>query len=174
MIARVTIPGDAVRLRLDNTFGTEPVTIGKVYVGLRIQGAAVATRSNTQVFFNRSASMVIPAGGNVESDPVPMKVLAWQDLAVSLYIPEANVRPSQHTGAVVTSYLTGDGTGDATASELPAPFTGTTTSTFWLKSIDVRTVSPALAIVAFGTPSPTAPARRPTPTTVGKTGWRCA
>jgi len=27
MIARVTIPGDAVRIRLDNTFGTAPLTI---------------------------------------------------------------------------------------------------------------------------------------------------
>ncbi len=27
MIARVTIPGDAVRIRLDNTFGTEPLIV---------------------------------------------------------------------------------------------------------------------------------------------------
>src|SRR5206468_2839595 len=33
MIARVTIRGDSVRIRLDNTFGTEPVTIGRAYVG---------------------------------------------------------------------------------------------------------------------------------------------
>ena len=57
--------------------------MGNVYVGLRIQGAALAAKSNTQVFFNRSESAVIPAGGTVESDPVPMKILAWQDLAVS-------------------------------------------------------------------------------------------
>ena len=29
MIARVTIPGDRVRIRLDNTFGTEALTIGR-------------------------------------------------------------------------------------------------------------------------------------------------
>ena len=28
MIARVTVPGDAVRIRLDNTFGKEPRDIG--------------------------------------------------------------------------------------------------------------------------------------------------
>src|SRR6185436_17565488 len=37
MIARVTISGDAVRIRLDNAFGAEPVTIGHAYVGYRIR-----------------------------------------------------------------------------------------------------------------------------------------
>ncbi len=150
MIARVTIPGDAVRIRLDNTFGTVPVTIGKVYVGPRVQGPAIAAGFNKQVFFNRSATAVIPAGGTVESDPVTMKVLAWQDLAVSMYIPDANVRPSQHSAAVVTSYLSENGSGDLAASEMSAPFTGTTTSMFWLKAIDVRSSTASGAIVAFG------------------------
>src|SRR3974377_2069565 len=30
LIARVTAPGDAIRLRLDKTFGTAPVTFGRV------------------------------------------------------------------------------------------------------------------------------------------------
>jgi lysophospholipase L1-like esterase len=94
--------------------------------------------------------VTIPAGGSVTSDPVSLKVLAWQDLAVSLYVPEANVRPSQHTGAVVTSYLSANGSGDVTADETRTPFTVTTTSTFWLKAIDVSSPSSSGAIVAFG------------------------
>jgi len=117
---------------------------------LRIQGAALAASSNTQVFFSHSATVDIPAGGSVESDPVPLKVLAWQDLAVSLYVPGANVRPSQHSAAVVTSYLSENGSGDTTADVTRAPFTGTTTSLFWLKAIDVLSSSPAESIVAFG------------------------
>src|SRR5436309_1500793 len=35
LIARVTAPGDAIRLRFDNTFGTAPVTFGKVSAGPR-------------------------------------------------------------------------------------------------------------------------------------------
>jgi len=42
MIARVTIPGENIRIRLDNAFGSEPVTFGRVYVGYRVQGALVA------------------------------------------------------------------------------------------------------------------------------------
>src|SRR5687767_8136373 len=52
MIARVTVSGEAVRIRLDNTFGTTPLTVGRAYVGQRIQRAALAAGSNRQVFFN--------------------------------------------------------------------------------------------------------------------------
>ena len=150
MIARVTIPGEAVRIRLDNTFGTGPLAIGKAYVGQRIQGAALAAGSNRPALFRGSTSVTIPAGGSVVSDPVSLKVLAWQDLAVSLYIPEANVRPSQHTGAAVTSYLSADGSGDVAADETRTPFTATTTFTFWLKAIDVLSSASTGAIVALG------------------------
>jgi lysophospholipase L1-like esterase len=150
MIARVTIAGDAVRIRLDNAYGASPISIGKAYVGLRIQGAALATNSNRQVFFNKSAHVTVPAGGSLESDPVPLRVMAQQDLAVSLHIPDANVRPSQHSAAYVTSYLTANGAGDTTADETAAPFTATTTSMYWVKSVDVLSSTSTGAIVAFG------------------------
>jgi lysophospholipase L1-like esterase len=150
MMARVTIAGEAVRIRLDNTFGTAPLSIGKTYVGQRIQGAALAANSNRQVFFDKSATVIVPAGGTVTSDPVRLNVLAHQDLAVSFHVPGANVRPSQHGAAHVTSYLTPDGSGDVTTEETAKPFTGTTTSMFWLKSIDVLSRSSTGSIVVFG------------------------
>jgi lysophospholipase L1-like esterase len=150
LIARVTIPGEAVRIRLDNTFGTAPLVVGNAYVGQRIQGAAIAAGSNKPVLFEQSAGVTIPAGGTVTSDPVALNVLGQQDLAVSLFLPGADIRPSQHTGAQVTSYLTANGSGDAAVDEGAAKFTGTTTSTFWLKSIDVSSSTSPGSIVAFG------------------------
>src|SRR5439155_13434068 len=35
LIARVAVAGEAVRLRLDNGFGTSPLTIGRTFVGAR-------------------------------------------------------------------------------------------------------------------------------------------
>ena len=54
MIARVTIGGDAVRVRLDNTYGTSPLKIGSAYVGQRVQGAALAAGSNRPILLNQS------------------------------------------------------------------------------------------------------------------------
>src|SRR5262245_40863424 len=150
MIARVTIGGDAVRIRLDNTYGTSPLNIGSAYVGQRVQGAALAAGSNRQILFNQSKGVIVPAGGSVQSDPVALKVLAQTDLAVSLYIPDADVRSSQHSGAQVTSYLAANGSGDTTAQEAAKPFSVTTTSMFWLKAIDVSSATSSGAIVAFG------------------------
>jgi lysophospholipase L1-like esterase len=150
MLARVTISGVAVRIRLDNTFGMTPVAVANAYIGQRNQGPGLVAGSNRQIFFGKSASVTIPAGDTVESDTVPITVLAQQDLAVSLYIREANARPSQHGGAGVTSYVTPNGSGDLAAIEDAKPFTVKTTSMYWLKSIDVSSSSSTGAIVAFG------------------------
>ena len=102
------------------------------------------------MLFKQAPRVTIPAGGSVVSDPVSLGVLVGQDLAVSLFVPESNVRPSQHSLAFVTSYLSADGSGDVGADESRTPFTGTTTAMWWLKSIDVQTSTHVGAIVAFG------------------------
>ena len=150
LIARVTAGGESVRVRLDNTYGTEPLQIGSAYIGQRQRGPALLSGSNMQVRFAGATSVTIAAGESVRSDPVQMTVLPRQDLAVSLHVPGVNVRASQHRGALVTSYVSADGSGDLTADETRTGFTETMTSMWWLKSIDVLTTSVGGAIVAFG------------------------
>ena len=150
MIARVTIPGDSIRIRLDNTFGTEPVTFGHAYVGYRIQGATLAAGSNRPLVFAQGSAVTIAPGGSVWSDPVRLPVLAQQDLAVSLYVPGSDVRPSQHTAAATTSYRSADGSGDVASEESRTSFAASTTSLWWLKAIDVESASSAGSIVTFG------------------------
>jgi lysophospholipase L1-like esterase len=162
MIARVSIPGEAARFRLHNRYGTKPLNVGKAYVGLRVRGAILSPGSNKQVFFNRSATVTIPPGGSVESDPVPMKLIVRDELAVSLFIPEADVRPSQHGGALVTSYMSEKDSGDLTADEIATnqtpggavplhdPFTVKTTSMLWLDAVDVLSPSAMGSVVVVG------------------------
>ena len=150
MIARVTLPGDAVRVRIDNTFGKKPLQISRAFIGQRTTGAAVATGSGRQILFKGAGAVTIAPGASVLSDAAAITVRAWQDVAVSLHIPGSDVVPSQHNGAFVTSYLTTNNAGDLTEAEAQTPFTQTTTSMFWLKAVEVRTTSTQGAIVAFG------------------------
>ena len=150
MIARMTISGDAVRVRLDNGYGTSPLVIGRASVGQRNRGAELVAGSSRPLSFNGAAMVTIAPGGRAVSDPVPLKVLAGEDLAVSLHISGQNVRPSQHSRALVTSYLTPDGSGDHTVDAAGTVFTGTTTSMLWLKAIDVQSSSSTGAVIAFG------------------------
>lgn len=150
MIARVTIPGDAVRIRLDNTFGKTPVTFAHATIGPRVRGPALALGMIKSVTFGGKASITVPAGGTVESDAVALHVDAQQDLGVSLFVTGAEVQPSQHNNAQVTSYLTDANGGDQTESAEGKAFIGKTTAMFWLKSIDVQPAGQASTIVAFG------------------------
>jgi lysophospholipase L1-like esterase len=159
MFARVTIGGQAVRVRLDNAFSPAPVTFAKVYIGQQAvkrsgdsasRNARLVPGSNRQVFFAGSASVTIPAGGSATSDAVQMNVRASQDLGVSLFVPDSGIRPSSHNAAQTRSYMTANGAGDTAADESSATFTSSTTTMFWLKGIDVLSATSRGAIVAFG------------------------
>jgi lysophospholipase L1-like esterase len=145
----VTIGGDAVRIRLDNTYGKGPVTIGAAYIGLRARAATVAAGSSRPVRFSGAPTVTIPPGGTVRSDPVQLKVIPRQDLAVSFYI-SGSALPSQHAVALTTSYLTAAGAGDQSAVESGEAFKETITAMPWLKAIDVQSSSATGAVVAFG------------------------
>jgi lysophospholipase L1-like esterase len=153
LIARVTAPGDAIRLRFDNTFGTAPVTFGKVSAGPRQSAnnpASLSPGHLMPVLFDGQSSVTIEAGGSVMSDPIPLMMDAQEDLAISVYVPGADVLASQHSGAIVTSFITDNGAGDLTASESGVPFKTRITTMPWLKAIDVRVTAATTAIIAFG------------------------
>jgi hypothetical protein len=79
LIARVTAPGDAIRLRFDNTFGTAPVTFGKVSAGPRQSAnnpASISPGLLMPVMFAGQSSITIAPGGSVTSDPIPLSVEA--------------------------------------------------------------------------------------------------
>ena len=150
MVARPSIGGDSVRVRLENTFGTEPLTIGAASVTLRARLSGLVDGSNRELTFGGSPSITIPAGGKIMSDQVKFGLQAWQDVAVSLYLSGANVPITAHNGAVTTSYLTASGAGNHVGESSGANFTATTTSMYLLSSVEVYTSAPQGAIVAFG------------------------
>jgi hypothetical protein len=86
LIARVTVPGDAIRLRFDHTFGTTPVTFGKVSAGPRQSAnypASISPGLLMPVMFAGQSSVTTAAGGSVTSDPIALRVDAQEDIAVS-------------------------------------------------------------------------------------------
>ena len=150
MIARSTVAGDRLRVRLENTFGTAPVAIGAASVGLQNRGAVVVAGSMRPLRFSGSTTVTIAAGDAVMSDPVLLPVEAEQGLAVSVYVPGTDVRSSVHGGALTTSYLTEPGAGDRVDDEDGAAFTRSTSRMHWLSAIEVFSSSARGAIVALG------------------------
>jgi lysophospholipase L1-like esterase len=138
MIARPTASGGFVRVRLDNTFATVPLTIGAAAIAYRNNGAQLVPGSTRPLTFGGSPSVTIAAGEGVYSDAVPFVARAWEDVAVSLYVPgSATGQISRHNNARTTSYLTAPGAGDHTADETSTAFTSTTVEMYWVSAIDV-------------------------------------
>src|SRR5580692_3946634 len=69
-IIHTSIGGQAVRIRLANTFGTQAVTFDSVYVGLQKSGASLVAGSNHAVTFAGSKSITIREGAEALSDTI--------------------------------------------------------------------------------------------------------
>jgi lysophospholipase L1-like esterase len=147
-IVRTNIGGSGLRVSLSNVFGSQPVTFGRVAVGVRQSGAAVVPGTNRQVTFSRNQSRTVPAGAQVLSDPLPGDVAAQQDLAVSVYVQGAAGTVTGHNLAEQTSYLSTPG--DHAAEEAGTAFSTTVQNWYWLEGIVLTEPKTVEADAALG------------------------
>lgn len=147
LIVRTSVGGSSLRIRLANTFGEQPVTIGSAEIGIQDEGAAVVPGSNREVTFGDRDSVTIPPGAKVYSNPIDLDVDAEQHLAISLYLPESTGPATHHPLALTTSYIA-DGDNATTISS--SPFETETSQWFYLEGIDVISPDTTGAIVTLG------------------------
>ncbi len=146
MVARTSIGGRRVRIQVSNAFGSKPLVIGNAHIALRDKAAAIVPTSDRALTFGGRATMTVPPGALIVSDPVDLVVPMLTDLAISLYLPEDTGTPSIHPIGLHTNYIA---EGEVTAkTSLDA--SATTTAYLWLSSVDVLAPANAGAIVAFG------------------------
>jgi lysophospholipase L1-like esterase len=148
-IVHTTIGGSSLRIRLDNTFGSGPVTLIAVYIGAQKEGSAVVTGSNHAVTFGGKTSVTLSEGSQALSDEVPLAVKPQQDLSVSLYVSQPTGPATKHSSAFQTNYISD--AGNFAAAEGSEHFTATTGSWFFLGEVDVLAIPATVgAIVALG------------------------
>ncbi|WP_330461760.1 SGNH/GDSL hydrolase family protein [Streptomyces sp. NBC_00820] len=148
LVVRTSVGGSGLRIRLSNAFGDRPLTVDKVYAGLRSEGAALRGGSNRPLTFGGARTVTVPAGAVAWSDPLPGRLPAAAALAVSLRTPGARGPATGHVTALQTSYVT---EGDHTAEDRAAHWTRTTGSWWYLDAVSVRPAHPATgAVVALG------------------------
>jgi hypothetical protein len=147
-VVHISMGGSRIRLTLSNEFGRGPLDIGGVHVGLSTVDGAIAAGSDRTITFGERETVRIPAGAVAVSDPLPLDLPAFSDLAVSIYIParETADHLSYHAAALSTNYIS-DGN---TLSSSSLPDAKPITSWIILKGIDVEGKPGSSAIVAFG------------------------
>lgn len=139
--------GSQVRIRLSNTFGSDPVQVGATSVGVVLDGAQLAPGTSHAVTFGGQSSVTIPAGGQVVSDPISMQVPRLTELAVDAYLPNPTSSPTYHAAAWQTNYIApGDHAGDADGT----PYASKTGVWELVDGVDVLNSATPGTVVAFG------------------------
>ncbi len=149
-IVHTSIGGSRVRIVLSNAFGTAPMSIGAASVALRDKDSALVVSSSRPLTFSTRASVTIPAGAIVVSDPVSLTVPPLADLAIDLFLPGNTETWSSpltfHNTGLQTNYISpaGNHTGQA--------FTPQTTVTSWflLARVEVLASASSSAVVTIG------------------------
>lgn len=139
--------GTDLRIRLSNALGTQPVTFGAAYVGRALSGPELVPGSNRRMTFGGQASVTIPAGGVVLSDPLPGQVPDGSNLEVSLYLQGASGKLTAHNRTMQYTYKSTSG--DHAAEESGTSFHTQSAVWFWLDAVVVtapRTVSTVAAL----------------------------
>ncbi|WP_314412911.1 SGNH/GDSL hydrolase family protein [Streptomyces kroppenstedtii] len=149
MITHLGQGGGALRVRLQNTFGTTPLTVDAATVGHSAGDGAAVEGDVLPVTFDGRREVVVPAGGEVWSDAAALKTRAQDDVAVSLSV-SGTVAPGRHTGAFRSNYLTAPGSGDHTAEASGDAYTQTVGSTYLVSAVDVHNPKLRGTIVAYG------------------------
>jgi lysophospholipase L1-like esterase len=92
-VARVSVAGTGIRVRLSNPFGAAPVVVRDAWLGLTVApgSATLVPGSNRPLTFAGARTVSIAPGRSAVSDPVPVSVEAQQDVAVSVYAPGSPV-----------------------------------------------------------------------------------
>ncbi|MET1072092.1 MAG: SGNH/GDSL hydrolase family protein [Umezawaea sp.] len=149
-IVHTSVGGSAVRVRLSNRFSPQPVLMGHVSIAVSARAGypeAVAG-SMRELTFGGSPTITIPAGADVLSDQVSLRVPRDGDLLVTTYTPSPSGPVTYHGLATQTSFFTRNG--DFAMETSGASYNEQTTAWHYVTGIDVRGSAAGGTVVAFG------------------------
>jgi lysophospholipase L1-like esterase len=149
-IVHTSVGGDTARVRLSNALGTEPVLMGRTTVAVASEPDVPDAVAGTmrEVTFGGLAEIIIPAGGEVLSDPIDLDVPADGDLLVTVHTPEPSGPVTEHPRAYQTSFIAPEG--DHAAAESGEAFTQPTGAWHYVTGVDVDNTSARGTVITFG------------------------
>jgi lysophospholipase L1-like esterase len=143
----VSVGGTSVRVRLTNAFGTTPVRVGHASAAVQSSDANAVPGTVRELRFHGHRSVTIPAGRELFSDPVSLRVAALSTLLVSVYVPGPTGPVTNHPFTAQGNFLAA---GDQSAAVTGGSF-GNTPCWMFADGVDVVPNRPVTgAVVALG------------------------
>lgn len=148
-VVRLTAGGTMVRVRLSNLYGTTPLRLTGASIARTSAGAAVERGSQRNLTFAGREGAQIPAGRELNSEPLRMATTAKERLTVTLYFAHRTGPATYHSRAIADSYRAA---GDHRVDPGAGAYTRTAANWYYLTRIDVRgaQAQPRNGIVALG------------------------
>jgi lysophospholipase L1-like esterase len=147
IMAHLTAGGSQVRVRFSQRFSSVPLVVDSAHVAIRGTGSEIVTDTDRALSFGGQPSLLVPAGGDVWSDPVKLKTHAGDDLAISFYVSGSFV-PTTYGGRGTTKtsyYQLGNH-----VSEASLPSASRTQNVFGAYEVQVLAREPSATLVAVG------------------------
>jgi lysophospholipase L1-like esterase len=138
-VVHLSVGGDRVRIRLDNTFGEKPLVVRSAKLG-----------TDAAVTFGGQPDVTLTAGALVWSDPVPFQAPAGGDLTVTLALGDAPMTATGHALSVAASFLSDRSAATAPATGPAAKAGKRVLHWYVLDGVDVETKAPPAAVVTLG------------------------
>ena len=145
-IVRPSIAGPSVRLRLSNLYGTGAVTIGPVRIAKHASESAIRPGSDRAVTFGGKPTVTIAQGVDALSDPVAFPLVAFEQVAISLYVVDGGKASTLHGVGMQTAFIAN---GQVTAAA-KLENSETDTSRYFLTDVEVAAPANARTVVVIG------------------------
>lgn len=138
-IVRVDAAGQALRVRVSNLFGAEPLVIGSA-------SASRDVASPQPLTFRGQRAVTVPAQAEAWSDPVELALPRGADVAVQLHVQSGPALASVHPGSRIRSWAVAGNRVDT------ADWSDATAQEGWwhLAAVDVRVARMPAVLVATG------------------------
>jgi lysophospholipase L1-like esterase len=146
-IVRLSLGGSALRIRVSNVYGSEPLRLTALHVArpLSLPSSRIDAETDRVVTFDTRAEVVIPAGAELTSDPVEVTVESLSSLAITMQLESVPIQQTTHIASHTTSYVSTDDKANAPELKSAVPVD----HWYFLSAIDVLAPGGS-AIVALG------------------------
>ncbi|MFI0355261.1 SGNH/GDSL hydrolase family protein [Actinomadura sp. 9N407] len=146
-VVRVSEPGDKVRIRLSNLYGTKPLKIAGATIARSAGGAKAWPETVRKVTFGGAPSTAVRPGAELVGDSVALPTSPLEKLVITLRFAEATGPATFHRFTTQTAYRAA---GDHLADIGSGAYEQSTDAVYYLAGVDVAGDRGKGTVVAFG------------------------
>lgn len=147
-VLRLSLGGDAIRIKVSNLFGKAPITFSGVRVARSSGESTIDVSTDRPVTFSGQTSLTVPAGAEVFSDDIPLPAIPLQNIAVSMYFATPTPVATVHALGRQIAYV---GAGNQASAPSISPVAGNPLQSYYgLTAVEAQSREPAKVVVTFG------------------------